>query len=232
MHKPRIALAGAPTIHGIDNVHEHQRESHGERSRYPAQLVSRARQLVHLSRPYPEQLRELDHGSKLRLQRRRRSVHLHFRLHRGHDLRKNHAGTRLYRRGNPAVEARMAALCRLRRSVRDLHRGHRICSGTIRRARPSERIQRRRPDRPSDPNPGARPAAAIQGAQPRCAAALHLAGAAVPAGVVDDVALAYPDGARVACALSRRAPVRLEPGRRFRMATGISIRSAGNCCSC
>jgi hypothetical protein len=193
-----------------NSPHEYQNKSCHQRSRSPAQSVSRNRELVPVSRSHSQQCGELDHGQKLRFQRCRGSVHLHLGLHRGDRFRKDHAGARRHRRGYPHLQAGVATLCRLHCFVHDLYRLDRIRRRPIFRARPHGRVQRFNVDRASDPNPGPCPVAEIEGAQSGCAASLYDIDAVLPAGAVDDDAQARPDGGGVARALFRSARVRLE----------------------
>ena len=205
-----LASAVADLPPGTSNIHDHQHQFRDQRPRYPDQSVSGDRKLVDLSRSHPRQCGELDHGQKLRFQRRRGPVHLHCRLQRGNHLSENNARARLARRRQPDTASGLATLRRLSGAVRDLHRLYRIDRGAIRRTGTFQRVQCLRPDRPSDPNPGPWPFPANQGAQPRCAAALHHPADLLRAGAVDDVAPARAGGRGIACAVFRGAPVRLE----------------------
>ena len=80
----------------------------------------------------------------------------------------------------------------------------------IRRARPHLRIQCRRPGRPSDSHRGPWADAGNQGAEPGHAAIIHRADGVLRAGAMDHVAQARPGDGRIHCALSCRAPVRME----------------------
>ena len=103
----------------------------------------------------------------------------------------------------------------------------------VRRARDHRRIQCHRNRRPYGPDADPRPAASGQAAQSRCAATLHrpdgiLSARPVRHGTPAELSR-WP--ASIGLYLAARS-IRLEPVRRFRMDTGTSIRSAGNCCSC
>ena len=215
-----------------NGTHENQRHPARKRTRPPARPVSRGRELGDLPGSHPRQRRELDHHPQLRLQRRRRSVRLHFRLYRLLRLRPDDAGTRLHRRRHPPDQARLAALRRPHHPVRDLYRRDRLSRAALQRSRDHQRVQRRGPGRQCDRNAAAGIVAQVQAGQSRRAAALHRADGTVSAGAVDDAAPAQLDHAGLDRAVAGVRGSSAGTCRPIRPAPGTSIRSAGRCCSC
>src|SRR5215216_2285110 len=87
---------------------------------FAARPVPRPRQLADVPRPCLHQRTGLVLVPKLRLQRRRGSVRVHFRLHLGARLRPTDARGRLRLRNDEAVAARVADLRRPHLAVRVL----------------------------------------------------------------------------------------------------------------
>ena len=180
------------------------------RTRSAARSVSRARALADLPRSRSEQHRRLVHHPQLRIQRRDRNLHLHFRLHRGLRLWPRHGRARLHRRGRAHPEAVVADLRGARLPVRDLHRRDRLCRVELRES--ALRGGNERARLPQDPgrhdHPGA--AAQVQAGEHGRAAALHRAADDVPAGALAADPQRFDRARAVGRALRADLGVRLE----------------------
>ena len=215
-----------------NGAHENQRNPAGKRTRSPARPVSRDRQLGDFSGSHSRQRRELDHDAKLRLQRRRRPLRLHFGIHRLLRLRPDDARTRLHRRRHPPDQAGLAALCRPYHPVRHLYCFDQLSRAAVRRFRDHQRVQCRRPGRSCDRDAAPGFAAQVQAGQSRRASALHRPDGVLPAGPVDHAAPAQLDDAGLHRVVAHGPAVRLEFRRPIPPAPGTSTPTAGRCCLC
>ena len=150
-------------------------------ARSAARSVPRHGAVADIPRPHSRKRRELVHHPQLRLQRRDRNLHLHFRLHRSLRLRPGHARARLLDLERAHPQTRLADLCGAHLSVHDLHGRDRLRGGDIRQPalrRGNEHSRFPQAARHHD-LPGA--VVEIQAGQYGRAAALHRPVAAVPA---------------------------------------------------
>ena len=180
------------------------------RTRSAARSVSRAGALADLSRSRPEQHPRLVHDPQLRLQRRHRNLHLHFRLHRGLRLWPGHGRARLHRRRRAHPEASLADLRGARLPVRDLHRRDRLCRVELRESALRRGNERARlpQDAGRHDHPGA--AAQVQAGEHGRAAALYRAADDVPAGALAADPQRHGRAGAFGRALRRDLGVRLE----------------------
>ncbi len=193
-----------------NGTHENQRNPAGKRTRSTARPVPRNRQLGDFPGSHSRQRRELDHDEKLRFQRRRRPLRIHFGIHGLVRLRPDDARTWLHRRRHPSDQAGLAALCCAHHPVRHLHCFDQLSRAAVRRFRDYQRVQCRRPGRSCDRDAAPGFDAQVQAGQSRRAAALHRPDGVLPAGPVDHAAPAQLDDACIHCVVAHRPAAWLE----------------------
>ncbi len=169
--------------------------------------------MADLSRSYPLQHRVLGDDPELRLLRRHRDLHFHFRIHRRLRLWPCDARPRLHHFRCAHSQARLADLCRAYFPLHDLSGGDRLCGARFPKSALCRRDGHSRFPSAAGRHDRRGAASEIQAGQHGRAAALHRAAAVVSADPVALAAQAHARPDRVGGALRRGVGIRMESAR-------------------